>query len=189
LTQKGKEMTAFLAGEDGSKKKLPIACVILIILDGKGQVLLHHRLKEPFYDYYGFPSGKMEYGETILGTAARELKEETGLQAQFSLNAIYNINTFNNNIIAYHYIHFVMKGIIPEGTLTPKNREGTFEWIPITELKNYKLFPDNLHKMQGVLQDTFRVIEMERSMQDGEFTGSYIKSELFPEQDPKKHNS
>jgi 8-oxo-dGTP pyrophosphatase MutT (NUDIX family) len=49
--------------------------------DGRTEYLFQERLKQPYFGYWGLPSGKIRWGETILETALRELKEETGLEA------------------------------------------------------------------------------------------------------------
>ena len=53
----------------------------MIIENSEGKFLAQQRLKQPFYGFWGRPTGKVGWGETILETAARELMEETGLTA------------------------------------------------------------------------------------------------------------
>lgn len=46
------------------------------------QVLLIQRGREPLKGQWSIPGGKIEYGETSRDTALRELKEETGVEAE-----------------------------------------------------------------------------------------------------------
>ncbi|MEX0305764.1 MAG: NUDIX hydrolase [Ruegeria sp.] len=46
------------------------------------QVLLVQRKKQPDAGLWGFPGGHVEWGETVLEAAARELLEETGVIAE-----------------------------------------------------------------------------------------------------------
>ena len=48
----------------------------VILLDGSGRVLLHHRTDN---DAWSLPGGAMELGERLEETAARETREEVGL--------------------------------------------------------------------------------------------------------------
>jgi 8-oxo-dGTP pyrophosphatase MutT (NUDIX family) len=52
-------------------------------VNGQELFLIQQRLKEPYFGYWGFMTGKVRYGETLIETAARELHEETGLSGDF----------------------------------------------------------------------------------------------------------
>jgi 8-oxo-dGTP diphosphatase len=59
----------------------PIAAVIAVVIRD-GQVLLVRRRNPPDAGRWGFPGGKIEFGETIAGAAVRELLEETGVRGE-----------------------------------------------------------------------------------------------------------
>lgn len=44
------------------------------------EVLLVRRANPPQPGYWGFPGGKVDWGETLAAAARRELKEETGVE-------------------------------------------------------------------------------------------------------------
>lgn len=67
-------------------------------IKGQKEILVHHRLKEPFYGWWGFNTGKIRWGETPEETAKRELLEETGLAGEFQLKGIV------------HYLHYHKDG-------------------------------------------------------------------------------
>lgn len=58
----------------------PIVAALAVVLRG-GEVLLVQRANSPDAGLWGFPGGKVEFGEAVLDAAARELLEETGVSA------------------------------------------------------------------------------------------------------------
>ena len=44
-----------------------------------GKILLVRRAREPSKGVYTFPSGRVEFGESLVQAVAREVREETGL--------------------------------------------------------------------------------------------------------------
>ncbi|MCA9381466.1 NUDIX domain-containing protein [Candidatus Dojkabacteria bacterium] len=58
-----------------------ITCCIRENKKGDYDFLLYTRKKQPFYDHQGFASGKVPYGQSVVESALRELKEEANLDA------------------------------------------------------------------------------------------------------------
>lgn len=48
--------------------------------EGESQVLLVRRANPPQAGYWGFPGGKVDWGEDLGSAALRELREETGIE-------------------------------------------------------------------------------------------------------------
>jgi 8-oxo-dGTP diphosphatase len=59
----------------------PVACAGVVCLRG-GEVLLVRRGKPPRLGQWSLPGGRIEWGETAAAAALRELKEETGVDAE-----------------------------------------------------------------------------------------------------------
>ncbi|MDO9637654.1 MAG: NUDIX hydrolase [Pseudotabrizicola sp.] len=58
----------------------PVPAVLAVVIRA-AQVLLVQRANPPDAGFWGFPGGKVDFGETLLAAAARELREETGVTA------------------------------------------------------------------------------------------------------------
>jgi 8-oxo-dGTP diphosphatase len=93
LTPRGKEYANRLDTDRNTVERQPKSAVMLGIerfVDGEVQFLFQERLKQPYYGFWGVPTGKIRWGETILEGAARELEEETGLKAHHRIVGVYH---------------------------------------------------------------------------------------------------
>jgi len=59
----------------------PVPAVIAVVIR-EDRALLVRRANPPDAGLWGFPGGKIEFGETVREAAIRELLEETGVQAE-----------------------------------------------------------------------------------------------------------
>jgi 8-oxo-dGTP pyrophosphatase MutT (NUDIX family) len=119
--------------------KLGVALHAVRIKNGKTEVLVHKRLKEPFYGWYGSHSGKIRWGESPIDCARREFEEETGLSGKFILKEIV------------HYFHYHKDGRLLEdkyfwvfrvddvsGKLKEKVPEGENVWMDESKFRKLK---------------------------------------------------
>jgi ADP-ribose pyrophosphatase YjhB (NUDIX family) len=61
--------------------RLAVLAVVTRCCDDGPQVLLVRRANPPQAGHWGFPGGKVDWGEAVGAAALRELREETGLVA------------------------------------------------------------------------------------------------------------
>ncbi len=94
LTARGKEYANRLDTDDRTIERQGKVAVLVVArrkrLDGQHEYMVQKRLKQPYYGFYGFMTGKLRWGETVEEGAARELKEETGLKGDLTVKAVYH---------------------------------------------------------------------------------------------------
>ncbi len=142
LTTLGKEFagrmdTANLKLE--RQAKIGVALHPIKVVKGKTYHLVHKRLKEPFYGWYGSHSGKIRWGETPLECARRELMEETGLQGEFHLKSIeHYFHVHQNGRFLEDKYFWVYKVDNLKGKLVAKTEEGENIWMTETQYRGLK---------------------------------------------------
>lgn len=142
LTVRGKEYANKLDTDENVLERQPKSAVILVVArekNGNSEYLVQERLKHPYFGFWGFASGKVRWGETILTTATRELKEETGLSAEFEHRGIYHervIHEVSGEIIEDKIFH-MMYTDNAEGNLQKKFEGGQNTWLPLETVRGY----------------------------------------------------
>ena len=157
LTPKGKEYANKLDTDSNTIERQPKVIVLLAITrehNGTTQYLFQERLKHPYYGYWGFPTGKIRWGETILQAAARELKEETGLVASHELLGIYHEHSLQRETgeILEDKLFFVVRCSNVSNTLIEAFEGGRNSWLTpeqLTGRKVYTSFQTELLVAQG----------------------------------------
>lgn len=119
--------------------KLAIAIHAIRTKNGETETLVHQRLKEPFYGWYGSHSGKVKWGESPLECAKREFFEETGLIGDFKLKAILHIiNCKENGEILEDKYLWVFIVTNTTGKLVKRVKEGRNIWMNEMEYRKLK---------------------------------------------------
>jgi len=142
LTPRGKEYANKLDTDQNTIERQPKSAVILAI-EKDGKWLFQERLKHPYYGFWGFPSGKIRWGETIIETAARELDEETKLIGDHEHKGIYHEQVFESETgeqledKIFHVIHCTNI----KGKLMERFEGGRNAWMTLDEAaKQDKIF-------------------------------------------------
>lgn len=138
LTKEGKEFANRFDTENLVLEKQAKLSVIVVAekSDGKMTKRIHQqRLKHPYYGYYGFVSGKIRWGETVLEAAARELKEETGLTANLEFAGIEHKTDYQKNgELLEDKFFYIVRAKNPKGNFVESFDGGKNFWLTEKEL-------------------------------------------------------
>lgn len=130
LTGAGKEYANRMDTDDQVIEKQPKLSVVLDIINSDGKHLQQERLKHPYFGYWGRPTGKIRWGETMLEAAARELMEETGLTAELQVLGFYHKLDYNEagELLEDKYFCLV-RGVNPAGELLEESDGQRNVWL------------------------------------------------------------
>jgi 8-oxo-dGTP pyrophosphatase MutT (NUDIX family) len=100
LSTRGKEFAnRFDTDKVEVEKQGKVAVLIVVTRDGQNgkEYLIQQRRKQPSFGYWGFITGKIRWGETILEGATRELMEETDLRASLKICGVKHKMDYDQN--------------------------------------------------------------------------------------------
>lgn len=121
-----------------------------IIIENDCVMMAHNDID----DYYYSVGGGVHLGETSEEAVIREVKEETGVSYEVERLAFVNESLFYGHgtadgkechIIEFYYLMKPKNSRIVQDGSSNGMTAGTTEyihWLPIRELKNYKIFPE-----------------------------------------------
>lgn len=117
----------------------------LIIQDGN--ILLIHRINNG-EEYWVFPGGGIEEGETPEEAVVREVKEETGLIFFNYERQNYKIDDDNTNTNNIFFLGKVEDGEIilggPEAHQDPHVNQYHPQWVKLEKINDLNLYPESI---------------------------------------------
>jgi 8-oxo-dGTP diphosphatase len=139
----------------------PVPAVIAVLVH-KGQALLVRRANPPDAGLWGFPGGKIDYGETVKAAALRELLEETGVraQAQEILTTLDILARSGDGALQQHYILIAVRCRWLSGLPLAGDDALEARWFPVSDLR-----PDRLPMSADV--DVIARLAQEAARRDG----------------------
>jgi len=114
----------------------PFVSVGALVIDD-GRVLLIRRGKEPLKGEWSVPGGAVEIGEPLAAAVKRELREETGLEAEVGevIGVFDRIYPDTNGRTEYHYVlvDFLCRRI--SGEAQPAGDVDAAHWFTRAEIE------------------------------------------------------
>ncbi len=124
-----------------------------VVTNERGEILMQRRVDNNFW---ALPGGTMDFGETIVQTAEREVQEETGLDVR--VDGI--IGTFSDprHIIEYsdgevrQQFNICFHAILVGGELRSSNESKEVRWIPRDELGGLEIHDTTRLRLEHFLK-------------------------------------
>lgn len=133
-------------------------CGVGVVCLKEDQVLLVKRAKPPITWQWSIPGGGQELGETTREAALRELKEETGVEAELIglIDVIDTVREDESGRIQYHYTLIDFAAVWTAGEPVADDDVSDAQWAPLSKLEE-----------KGLWSETIRVIREAVKMRDG----------------------
>lgn len=143
LTAEGKELVGRLDRTTRRQIEQPKSSMLMIVMLKDGRVLGHMRTREPFNGFWGIASAPMLRGVPAVESARRELKKQTGIDAQFSVQGVCRvIDKDKRGTVLEDKLFCVAVSVLPAMQQPHVWCGGVSEWMRVSDLlAKPKLFP------------------------------------------------
>jgi 8-oxo-dGTP pyrophosphatase MutT (NUDIX family) len=151
LSISGKEYANRLDTDDNTLERQPKSTTVIIIKNPRtGKFLIQQRLKNPYFGFLTFFSGKIRWGETIPETAVRETAEETGLTTRkkdWQWRGVYHeiVRHRETGEIVEDKLFYVMYTEKYSGQLVKDFEGGHNAWMALNEVRQN---PKHFHSFE-----------------------------------------
>jgi 8-oxo-dGTP diphosphatase len=134
-------MSSTLIGRERPKAQLRPVVAAIATVYRNGDVLLVRRANPPDIGRWGFPGGKVEFGESLEDAAVRELFEETGVRAkaQQIFTAVDAFDHDEYGALRHHYVLVAVLCSWVSGEPIAGDDALEANWIPVSTLKTRDL--------------------------------------------------
>ena len=119
-----------------STSRRTIRVVAAIVVDGSGRIFATQRGYGEWKDWWEFPGGKIEAGETPEQALRREIREE--LDAEIEVGEL--ITTVDYDYPAFHLTRYCYRCTLPDGHVVLLEHEAA-RWLKPEDLNTVKLLP------------------------------------------------
>lgn len=135
-------------------KELPLSVAISALIH-QNKILLIKRVRGDYVGLWGLPGGKIEKHEHLSAAAAREIFEESGIDAKFNNHlALVSEHLIENGNILKHLLLHICE-LTPKSTDITNNAEGILNWFDLDKIEEYKhiIIPSDVLMIEKIIKN------------------------------------
>jgi 8-oxo-dGTP diphosphatase len=123
-----------------------------VLISQEDRYLIIKRAVEPDKDLWSIPGGMVEIGEKAAYAAAREAKEETGLDVEITdlLDVVDKIVKDEDGRIRFHFVILDYEATPTGGVLQAASDALDARWVTAEEFSDYELSPTLVEMLKRV---------------------------------------
>jgi ADP-ribose pyrophosphatase YjhB (NUDIX family) len=110
-----------------------------VVLRKGNRVLLVRRSRPPGEGLWAVPGGRVGLGETLQAAAAREVREETGLEVEVGEVIWAGESIGPGHPPAWHYVIIDFLGRVTGGSLQVGDDAAEVAWVALDEIGDYAM--------------------------------------------------
>ena len=175
LSIKGKEYANKLDTDTNTIERQPKSACAMMLYDKKTKkYLIQKRLKNPYFGFLGFFSGKIRWGEPIIETAVRETKEETNFDTKSEdwehRGILHDIirDSKTGEIIEDKIFHMMYTDKF-SGELVDKFEGGENFWMTLDEVRQNPKHYKDLEYVALATRGNIGFVELQQEYSEEEF--------------------
>jgi 8-oxo-dGTP diphosphatase len=144
-----------MSDDNPARPSHPIPAVGIVCFNALGEVLLIERGTPPRKGEWSIPGGRLEWGETAKAAALRELREETGVEAEIVglidvVDGIFTSRTSGETTRHYVLIDYVARHISGDPKAGDDAAQARF--VALKDLHHYELWDQTLAIIEAGFQ-------------------------------------
>ena len=135
-------------------KEFPLAVAIsALIKDNK--ILLIKRIKGDYVGFLGLPGGKIEKNEHLSQAAVREIREESGIEADFKNHlGLVSEHLMEEGRVRQHFLLHICE-LTPRTVKITNDNEGRMDWFDLDDLHTMreKIIPSDFLMIEKIIRN------------------------------------
>lgn len=130
-----------------------VPAAVACLSDEEGRILLEHRVDN---DLWALPGGTHDFGESIVETVVREVREETGLDVE--VTGLVGTYTDPRHVIAYsdgevrQQFTLAFSARVLGGVLAKDSESQELRWVAPDELDGLQIHPSMRKRIDHYLE-------------------------------------